>query len=262
MTILTFALCWAPFLTSVSDAAAVLRRVFPVSRSLYEDKVANFWCTIALLPPLKLKQIWGVDALVRLSLATTIASVLPSSAMLLRWPSRRGFLVSMCASALAFFLFSFQVHEKHILLPLLPAMLLAPELPAASCWFAAVASFSMFPLLERDGLRVPYYVLQLALILVLAAFESAWPSGAARQLPTIWRRICAASVAGMVVLHAVEALFAPPARYPDLYAVVFSAYSSVHFGFGLCVLTYLQCRLVATEAVHTPLSRLERVKFD
>ena len=48
----TFAACWAPFLGSPADAMAVLRRVFPVERHLYEDKVAKLW-RIALLPPLK-----------------------------------------------------------------------------------------------------------------------------------------------------------------------------------------------------------------
>ena len=35
----TFALCWLPFLGSPADALAVLRRVFPVERHLFEDKV-------------------------------------------------------------------------------------------------------------------------------------------------------------------------------------------------------------------------------
>jgi len=63
----TFALCWAPFLGSAADALAVLRRVFPVERHLYEDKVANLWCTLALLPFLKLKAMLSIAALLRLA---------------------------------------------------------------------------------------------------------------------------------------------------------------------------------------------------
>ena len=44
---------------------AVARRVFPVERHLYEDKVANIWCTLALLPSLKLKQALPIPALLR-----------------------------------------------------------------------------------------------------------------------------------------------------------------------------------------------------
>ena len=44
VTSLTFAACWAPFLASATpydSTLAVLRRVFPTSRSLYEDKAAR-----------------------------------------------------------------------------------------------------------------------------------------------------------------------------------------------------------------------------
>ena len=172
----TTALCWAPFLGSWADARAVLVRVFPVGRHLYEDKVASVWCTLALTP-LKLKHLLSIPTLVRLTLGVTLAALGPPCAMLLARPSRAGFLLGATACALAFFLLSFQVHEKHVLLPLLPAALLAPRCPAAFGWLAAVASFSMYPMLKRDGdpwsLRLPYAVTQLlftALSLDPAAF--------------------------------------------------------------------------------------------
>lgn len=41
----TFAACWLPFALAGSEASlAVLRRIFPVQRHIYEDKVANIWC--------------------------------------------------------------------------------------------------------------------------------------------------------------------------------------------------------------------------
>lgn len=55
----------------------MLTRVFPTSRSLYEDKVANVWCTLALLPPLKLKALLDVHTLVRLTLGCTLLALLP-----------------------------------------------------------------------------------------------------------------------------------------------------------------------------------------
>ena len=56
VTSLTFAACWAPFLASATpydSTLAVLRRVFPTSRSLYEDKAARpcICTTYALLLP-------------------------------------------------------------------------------------------------------------------------------------------------------------------------------------------------------------------
>ena len=49
-----------------------------------------------------------------------------------------------------------QVHEKSILFPLLPISLLAMDFPLLAAWFPAVASFSMFPLLKKDQLRLAY----------------------------------------------------------------------------------------------------------
>lgn len=69
-----------------------------------------------------------------------------------------------------------QVHEKSILLPLLPVMMLAPWEPRLATWLPLIASFSMYPLLERDGLTLTYF----ACCLLYLAF--AWPGFA--QLAT------------------------------------------------------------------------------
>ena len=45
--LVTFALCWLPFLTTFEDIQAVFVRLFPVNRGLYEDKVSNFWCAVS-----------------------------------------------------------------------------------------------------------------------------------------------------------------------------------------------------------------------
>jgi alpha-1,3-glucosyltransferase len=64
----------------------------------------------------------------------------------------------MVNSSLGFFLFSFQVHEKSILLPLLPATLLVLEEPISTTIFMNVAMFSMFPLLKREDVVLPYFL--------------------------------------------------------------------------------------------------------
>ena len=74
---------------------------------------------------------------------------------MLRRPSRLGFLLCAGSCGLAFFLCSYQVHEKHILLPLLPLSLVAHRAPLLFGWFATVACFSLYPLLKRDGLALP-----------------------------------------------------------------------------------------------------------
>lgn len=39
----SFALAWAPFLASKDSLMAVMHRLFPTQRGLFEDYVANFW---------------------------------------------------------------------------------------------------------------------------------------------------------------------------------------------------------------------------
>ncbi len=66
---------------------------------------------------------------------------------------------------MAFFLFSYQAHEKSILLPLLPITLLNAEYGYLSVWLITTASFSMVPLLAKDELMLAYTVLQVGSIL-------------------------------------------------------------------------------------------------
>ena len=80
--------------------------------------------------------------------------------MSFRAPTPRRFVYALFNSSLAFFLLSYQVHEKSILLPMLPAALLfaTEEAPFLALSFGIVAAFSMFPLLRRDGQVSRFYV--------------------------------------------------------------------------------------------------------
>ncbi|EKX46205.1 hypothetical protein GUITHDRAFT_107823 [Guillardia theta CCMP2712] len=41
--IVTFAICFFPWVLSVESTLQVIHRIFPIKRGLFEDKVANFW---------------------------------------------------------------------------------------------------------------------------------------------------------------------------------------------------------------------------
>ncbi|XP_039050924.1 probable dolichyl pyrophosphate Man9GlcNAc2 alpha-1,3-glucosyltransferase [Hibiscus syriacus] len=73
--------------------------------------------------------------------------------------SSKGFLYALLNSSFSFYLFSYQVHEKSILLPLLPLTLLALEERRSILWLTHFAMFSMLPLLHRDKLILPYMAL-------------------------------------------------------------------------------------------------------
>ncbi|KAL2636217.1 hypothetical protein R1flu_007696 [Riccia fluitans] len=140
--ILTFAVCWWPFSESKETALQVLSRLAPMQRGIYEDYVANFWCGTAMV--FKWKQLFPMAFLAKLALGTTVSACLPSMVQQIYAPSRKGFLYSMLNCSLAFYFFSYQVHEKSVLLPIIPASLLAIEEPQVlqwklPTWFVAVS---------------------------------------------------------------------------------------------------------------------------
>ncbi|GAB5359971.1 hypothetical protein AAMO2058_000587500 [Amorphochlora amoebiformis] len=163
--LLTFSLVLAPFLTSLESIGHVLHRVFPVKRGLFEDKVANFWCATHLL--IKWKSLLPGTLGVRVAAATTSAALTPTVVHCGIRPTKESFLRALSGSALAFFLFSYQVHEKSILLPLLPLTPYFPSLPLTTTTLTLIATNSMYPLLRRDGLSTPYFAFQIALGLLL-----------------------------------------------------------------------------------------------
>jgi len=89
----------------------------------------------------------------------TLLSFLPSLIHLIAKPTKRGLIYGLINSSLSFFLLSFQVHEKSILLPALPITLLILDEPAIGSIFNTLATFSMFPLLKQEELTTPYYIL-------------------------------------------------------------------------------------------------------
>ena len=163
-TLLSFLVLFLPWLPPFAPLRAILdpiTRIFPFNRGLFEDKVANFWCATNVVLKWKLWAPHGV--LIKLSTALTALGFLPAVATLLFsgyklrvWstteispgkttrnetktdeeaPAKAAapapptpllplLPYALLTSSLSFFLFSFQVHEKTILVPLLPMTLL------------------------------------------------------------------------------------------------------------------------------------------
>uniref|UniRef100_A0A8C6WMY3 Alpha-1,3-glucosyltransferase n=1 Tax=Neogobius melanostomus TaxID=47308 RepID=A0A8C6WMY3_9GOBI len=218
--LLTLALCWLPFLSDPSQASQVLRRIFPVARGLFEDKVANAWCSLNIL--IKIRSILSSDSQFYLSLACTVLAVLPSSVRLLTKPTFWQFKLALVNSSLAFFLFSYQVHEKSILL----------------------ASF-MLPLLLKDGLLVPYAATSLAFLYF--NFANILRKKQSYNLCFIRKKVYYAfayaliimtyvcllqfylSILAMAALSIASVAVSPPPHLPDLFPVLISTFAFVHF---------------------------------
>lgn len=156
-----------PFSSSRSSILDPITRIFPFNRGLFEDKVSNFWCASNVV--FKWRERMGRDALVRSSAGLTAVGFVPAVWGLIfgGWKMRsRGPVTNTSAqhvstptptlpllpyalltSSLSFFLFSFQVHEKSILVPLLPATVLLSGAAVGSTaheWGVLLNNIGMF----------------------------------------------------------------------------------------------------------------------
>uniref|UniRef100_A0A7N8XYL1 Alpha-1,3-glucosyltransferase n=1 Tax=Mastacembelus armatus TaxID=205130 RepID=A0A7N8XYL1_9TELE len=211
--LMTFALCWLPFLSDPNQTLQVVRRIFPVARGLFEDKVANTWCSLNIL--IKIRSILSSESQLYLSFACTILAVLPSSIRLLIKPTFWQFKLALVNSSLAFFLFSYQVHEKSILL-----------------------TAFMLPLFLKDGLLVPYVVTSLAFtgfaesctIIMNSSYCTIFTSLVLFKLITTLSLLqFYISIASMAGLSIVSAVLVPPPHLPDLFPVLVSTTAFLHF---------------------------------
>jgi alpha-1,3-glucosyltransferase len=227
----------------VQQLAQIVHRVFPFARGLFEDKVANFWCALNVV--VKLRK-YPAEMLQRASLLATLAAIAPPCFVIFAKPRKELLPLALATTAWAFFLFSFQVHEKSVLLPLMPmtAMLATKQglNKNTRAWigFANIlGAWTMFPLLQRVDLRVPYFVLTLLWAYLLglppvsfAVYKEDEPSWGGFATTTSHSLF----YLGMVVWHVAEAFLTPPQDKPDLCVVINVGIGAV--GFGIC---YLWC---------------------
>ncbi|KAK7144787.1 hypothetical protein R3I94_011016 [Phoxinus phoxinus] len=239
--LVTFALCWMPFLSDPKQSLQVLHRLFPVGRGLFEDKVANTWCSLNVL--IKIKTLLSSETQLFLSFALTLLFILPSSLKVLSKPTLWHFKLALVNSSLAFFLFSFQVHEKSILLAALPVCLVINEIPLIAIWFLLTSTFSMLPLLVKDGLLLPYAVTSLAFLFLSLYLLSALERTTDEELRLgLYHKLTRLpklnliikwkfwfSLVAMAALSFTSVWLEPPAKLPDLFPVLVSVLSFLHF---------------------------------
>jgi alpha-1,3-glucosyltransferase len=229
-----------PFVLELSQS---VHRIFPFSRGLFEDKVANIWCSIHTLHKLHR---YPIELLQRSALVATSLAILPPCMIIFLKPKRQLLPLAFAAVSWGFFLCSYQVHEKNVLLPLLPMTLLLSGkeglLPSTRAWvgFANMLGvWTMFPLLKKDELRVPYFVITLLwayLVGLPPVSFSAYHEGSRSGLYLLSKIVHLNIYVAMVAWHIVEAVFLPPSDKPDLWAVANAIVGTG--GFGIC---YLWC---------------------
>ncbi|ONH70214.1 hypothetical protein BON22_0816 [Cyberlindnera fabianii] len=255
-TIVSFVVLFGPLVLfgGISNLTQSIHRIFPFARGIFEDKVANFWCFSNIF--IKYRNLFTQQQLQFYSLILTTIGFLPACIHTLVKPRKSLLPWTLAACSMSFFLFSFQVHEKTILVPLLPISLIYStnntDDMAIVSWIINIGMFSMWPLLKRDGLILQFFTLlllsnwlmgNLAFLTptFLPQFLTPGPSislvEAQRQkrrgLPSnwFWIMVILTSYTAMSIILTVDLFILPPERYPDLWVL---ANVSVSFGcFGL-----------------------------
>ncbi|EXJ77843.1 alpha-1,3-glucosyltransferase [Capronia epimyces CBS 606.96] len=244
----------SPIEMVVLQISQVIHRMFPFARGLFEDKVANFWCFANTF--YKLGKLQAFVDLPRLSAIFTLVSILGPTLIIAAVPKKALLPYALATSAWGFFLFSFQVHEKSVLLPLLPMTLLlgskqglSKEYRAWIGWANLVGVWTMFPLLKRDGLQTPYVVISLLWSYLLglpptsvdAYYDPDHENVPGRPLApddlrTPTKILHFQTYIVMAFWHLLAAFATPPDDKPDLWVVSNSCIGALCF--GIC---YLWC---------------------
>ncbi|GLJ43800.1 hypothetical protein SUGI_0911850 [Cryptomeria japonica] len=230
--LITFTVVWWPFIYSKEAILEVLARLAPFERGIYEDYVSSFWCATSLF--IKWKQRFSMLTLSRFALGATLTATLPSMVQQICAPSNRGFLYALLNSSFAFYLFSYQVHEKSVLLPLLPASLLVLEEPRLFKWLIFYAMLSMYPLLRRDELTTCYIALLCLFILLFYApverkMEVSRNDKIQQRAPKFLRLLMQLSFLIIVILHLSYMLLQPPKRYPFIFEALITSFAFSQF---------------------------------
>ncbi|KAJ9157847.1 Alpha-1,3-glucosyltransferase [Pleurostoma richardsiae] len=241
----------------VEQLVQVVHRVFPFARGLFEDKVANFWCALNVV--VKLRK-FPSERLQQAALLATLASIIPPNVILFFKPKKELLPAAFATTAWGFFLFSYQVHEKSVLLPLMPMTLLlagpghhglGKDRRAWVGFANLLGCWTMFPLLQRVELRIPYAVLTLlwAYLLGLPPTSLSAYSLESNSTWTHWATFLlhGAFYLAMAVWHVLQAFVQPPPEKPDLWIVVNVAVGAA--GFAICYLWCLGNLVVESDIV-------------
>ena len=238
MALDTQAFYYAPLLQITQS----IHRIFPFARGLFEDKVANVWCVIHVVHKLNR---YSIPLLQRASLTATFVTILPTLITISYFPRRELLPWAMASTAWGFYLCSFQVHEKSVLLPLLPMTVLlggegglGTEIRAWVGWANMLGCWTLFPLLKRDELRVPYFVLSLLWAYLLGLPPTSFSLYFGRHskksgLSLLIKVLHLGCYAAMIAWHFLEAFADPPTGKPDLWVVLNCVIGAA--GFVVCL---------------------------
>ena len=244
ITLITNMVIYLPWLKT-QKIQDVISRIFPVHRGIFEDKVATFWCVLNMV--YKLKNNFDTNNLIKLAFIFTLFGCLIPIYVIYKIKkltkkicSQSFFIVSF-----SFYLFSFHVHEKTIIIPFLAYLINLPNMKKILPSFTLVAMFSLFPLLKRENQIIPYYVTCIAFYLIskqclkILNDRKNKEKNNNEEKMFLLIEICIWVI--MIFYHFVDYNIPPPKQYPWFYPMINAAFCFCFF-FGIFL--YANYRLI------------------
>ena len=181
------------------------------------------------------------ENLAMLTLIVTLGFSIPSAVALAKNPTIKFFKIVLFNIAMSFFFFSYHVHEKTILIPLLPLLINIRFFRHFYRDFIAFSTITCYVLLREDKLDLQFFVLIIFYLIfggqLISFLESFWSSSSSKQRSILlvgenkidnfldfWvkfykkyvsKLLYFAVVVGMIV----ERLVTPPQKLQYLYAL-------------------------------------------
>jgi alpha-1,3-glucosyltransferase len=150
-------------------------------------------------------------------------------------------ILSFFICSMSFYLFSFHVHEKTILVPLLPFMIISSIklMRSISTSFFIVSLFSLFPLLKRENQEITYIILMIFIYFYGKICEFFYKKNNEKMLQknckkvniliTLLESIEFIDIIFIIGYHSCELNFSPPVKYPWFYPLINASFSFINF---------------------------------
>ena len=225
----------------------VFSRIFPVHRGIYEDKVATFWCVLNIF--YKLNKHFDTNSLIKLSLLFTIFGCFIPIYVIFKTKKLTKKICTQCffVVSFAFYLFSFHVHEKTIIVPFLAYLINIPHMRNILPSFTLIGMFSLFPLLKRENQIIPYYFtcaifylickqsMKLIKIKKNKTNENNENKNKNEENMFLLLEMCIFAI--MIFYHFVDYNIPPPKQYPWFYPMINATFCFCYF-FGVFLYSY------------------------
>ena len=250
VTILTLVLIWLPWITT-KTYEDVLRRIFPVKRGIFEDKVATFWCSINVF--IKLNN-YSQELLIKLCFLFTLLSCI-NPIICLIFSNKLNYKITNLAFfiiSFGFYLFSFHVHEKTILIPYLAYLLCYFSLDFILSSFTLISMFSMFPLLKRENQIFTYAILQIMFFISSKFIQKIINMQKIHKnkiykknyLVLIFNVLEILIILFILAYHICEYFIPPPEKYPWLFPLI-NSFSSFCYFFAIFLIANIKILILS-----------------